>query len=111
MSFITVPQEKKDEIKMILSSIAKSMHENPNRDKLVFEFQYMFKKNWINQLYDEDEQESDDFKELIMALDSIRGYGKFRNLMDDLSDEVIAEYKKLNAERESVHDEDDDDDD
>ena len=100
---------KRDEIKMILNGILKSMKKNMDRFDLVSEFQFFFKDNWIKKLYDVEDRNSEEYNDLILATDSIRSNGRFRRLLDDLADEVIDEYKKLNAGPESVYSDDDDD--
>ena len=106
--FLNCANPKKDEIKMILNGIAKSMNENPTRDKLAFEFLYMLKGHWFRQLYDEADRNSDEFRELEQSYESIRKYGKFRNLLEELADDVISDLRKLDADRDSVHSDDDD---
>ena len=101
---------KKGEIKMILNSIIKSLSGNPDRDKLAYEFLYMLKGHWFKQLYDETDQETDEYRELETSYNSILKYGKFRKLLEELAEEVIRDNRKLNAERASVYSEDDDDD-
>jgi len=70
----------------------------------------MLKGHWFKQLYDETDQETDEYRELETSYNSILKYGKFRKLLEELAEEVIRDNRKLNAERASVYSEDDDDD-
>ena len=106
--FLNCANPKKDEIKMILNGIFKTLKGNPDRDKLAFEFLYMLKGSWFKQLYDEADQNTDEFRELDQSYDSIRKYGKFRHLLEELAEEVIRDNRKLEAERDSVSVDDDD---
>ncbi len=106
--FLNCANPKKDEIKMILSGITKTSQGNPDRDNLVFEFLYMLREHWLQQLYDETDRESDEFRELEESFESIRKYGKFRRLLEELADEVIRDNRKFDAGRDSVSVDDDD---
>ena len=93
---------------MILNSMAKTSGKKMNKDSLATEFMFMINDNWIKELYGTEDRKSDEYNELHDAFDHIRSYGKFRNLVENLAEEVLDGLGNLNADRESVHDEDDD---
>ena len=108
IEFRSCANSKQEEIKMILNSMAKSSDKKLNADDLASEFLFMINNNWIKQLYGTDDQKSEEYKELHEAFEFIRGFGKFRTLLDKLAEEVLDDLGNLNADRESVQDEDDD---